>query len=142
MTSLAWMLALILTAIALLHFYWGVGGTWAASAALPKHPDGRVVFTPGTGPCFAVTGAVGAVAYLCLARVGIVPAGGMAPHLRAGLLMVSGVFAFRSIGDFRYVGFFRKIRGTDFSRLDRFYYTPLCVILSVALAWLGLAKIA
>ncbi len=32
---------------------------------------------------------------------------------------------------FRYVGFFKRVRGTRFAEMDTRYYSPLCLTLSV-----------
>jgi hypothetical protein len=37
----------------------------------------------------------------------------------------------RAIGDFRYVGFFKRIRDSKFARLDTLAYSPLCAALAV-----------
>lgn len=43
------------------------------------------------------------------------------------------IFFLRSIGDFRYVGLTKKVKGTVFARLDTLYFAPLCLLI----AWLG-----
>jgi len=48
------------------------------------------------------------------------------------------MFAVRAIGDFKRVGFFKKIEGTVFATLDSRVYSPLYLVLSVgfvALSW-------
>jgi uncharacterized membrane protein SpoIIM required for sporulation len=45
--------------------------------------------------------------------------------------LIAAVFALRAIGDFRYVGFFKRIRDTRFARLDTLAYWPLCAVLAV-----------
>jgi len=45
--------------------------------------------------------------------------------------LIAAVFALRAIGDFRYVGFFKRIRDTRFARLDTLAYSPLCAVLGV-----------
>lgn len=138
MTFVAILLSLIFACLGALHAYWTCGGTWAAAAALPKHPGGKPVFQPGVIACVAVALGLFGFAYVCLAHVALVspliPAGWTKPVL----LVVSGVFALRTIGDFKFVGFFRRIHPTDFSRMDRAFYTPLCAVLSGLLAWLAL----
>ncbi|WP_205190355.1 DUF3995 domain-containing protein, partial [Burkholderia sp. LMG 13014] len=44
------------------------------------------------------------------------------------------IFAVRAVGDFRYVGFFKRIRGSRFARMDTLYYSPLCAALSLSIA--------
>lgn len=37
----------------------------------------------------------------------------------------------RAIGEFRLVGFFKRVRGTRFAQLDTLAFSPLCLLLSV-----------
>ncbi|KAF1023592.1 MAG: hypothetical protein GAK37_03237 [Pseudomonas sp.] len=44
----------------------------------------------------------------------------------------------RAIGDSELVGFFKKVGGSRFARLDTFFYSPLCMALGAGLlvvAW-------
>ena len=43
-------------------------------------------------------------------------------------------FALRALGDFRYLGFFKSIRGTPFAYYDTWFYSPLFVCLAVICA--------
>lgn len=139
MSALACLLAAIFVFLSGLHVYWGCGGQWAGRAAIPKKPDGTPVFAPGSGGCFVVAGGLAAFAYFCLLHVALVP--NPLPQItwptRGILSGIATIFALRAVGDFRYVGFFRRVTGTDFSALDRKLYTPLCAGLAVALAWLA-----
>jgi Protein of unknown function (DUF3995) len=55
----------------------------------------------------------------------------------SGLLVKYGswaipiIFIARTIGDFKYAGFFKKIKDTDFGKMDTQYYSPLCLIVGV-----------
>jgi hypothetical protein len=40
----------------------------------------------------------------------------------------------RAMGDFNYVGFFKRVRGTRFARMDTLLYSPLCLALAVGVA--------
>ena len=40
----------------------------------------------------------------------------------------------RAIGDFRYVGFFKRVRGSRFARMDTTLYSPLCLALAAGVA--------
>jgi hypothetical protein len=102
-----------------------------ARAAIPTNAQGKPLFSPGPIACVGV-----AVAALIVAAVLV---SGLLPSLREQYPMVyvylpwllCGVFAMRAIGDFRYCGFFKRIRGTLFSRYDTRVFTPLCLILSI-----------
>ena len=36
----------------------------------------------------------------------------------------------RAIGEFKYVGFFKKVRGSEFARTDTLLYSPLCLMMA------------
>ena len=121
---LASITAAIFALLALLHFYWALRGISGSSAAIP-HVNGRPAFKPTK----AVTAAVGLVllgtAAIVLMQVKLLLAG------------AAVVLILRAIGDFRLVGFFKRLRGSRFARLDTLLYSPLCLALSAALALLA-----
>ena len=45
----------------------------------------------------------------------------------------------RAIGDFRLVGFFKRVRGSNFARMDTAVYAPLCLLLGVAVFYVAIA---
>ena len=53
------------------------------------------------------------------------------------LLCAGGRPVGRAIGDFKYVGFFKRVRGSKFARMDTLVYSPLCLLLA-----LGVARVA
>ena len=44
----------------------------------------------------------------------------------------------RAIGEFRYVGFFKRVRSSRFAELDSLVYSPLCLMLSGGVALVAL----
>lgn len=48
-----------------------------------------------------------------------------------GLYVVASIFLIRAIGDFNYVGFFKKVKATEFAINDTKYFSPLCLFLGV-----------
>ncbi len=44
--------------------------------------------------------------------------------------LVSLLFLGRAFGDFRYVGYTKRIRGTEFAKNDYFIYSPLCLVVA------------
>lgn len=128
--------AATLACLALVHVYWALGGRVARSAALPE-VDGRPAFTPRASMTLGVAAAL-LLAGLLLAITGgvlVTPVPrNLARGLTAGLALV---FIARAVGDFRLVGFFKRIRGTRFARLDSALYAPLCLALGLAAAWVA-----
>lgn len=126
-----------LALLALLHLYWSVVGVSSRSVALPE-VDGRPVFVPSRLASFAVAASLAAAGYLILARGGLLSTPLPAGVVRAGAAGVGTAFLFRAIGDFRLVGFFKRVRETPFARWDTRLFTPLCLGLGLASLWLAL----
>jgi fatty acid desaturase len=121
LTVLAPITAAVFAFLALLHFYWAARGVDANSAAIPQ-VDGKPAFKPTK----AATAAVGLVLLATSAIVLL-----QVQPLIAG---AAAVLVLRAIGDFRLVGFFKRVRGSRFARLDTLLYSPLCLVLGAALA--------
>jgi hypothetical protein len=49
------------------------------------------------------------------------------------LALALGLLA-RAIGEFRYVGFFKRVRDSRFAHLDTWVYSPLCLALAAGVA--------
>ena len=127
----------VLAALSLLHFYWAGGGRSGIGPAVPSH--GSVpVFHPGRLGTLAVASALLAMSLTIAARVNWISA----PHLfdvaRFGTWIIALIFALRTVGDFRYIGLFKSVKGTLFARRDTLLYTPLCILLSLAIAFVSL----
>ena len=119
----------IFIALGLWHFYWALGGTLGKDAAIPE-VDGKPAFTPSVGITVLV-----AVVLLAFALLVAVTADLVELPLPRSVLVWScyglafGLFA-RAIGEFRLVGFFKRIKGSAFARMDTWVYSPLCLFLS------------
>ena len=47
-----------------------------------------------------------------------------------GRIIIPGLFVLRSIGDFKYAGLFKKIKNTEFAKMDTKFFTPLCLLIT------------
>lgn len=140
MTSL---LALIngslLAAIGLLHLYWMVGGRWGLAQVLPTKETGEQVLRPGPVACAVVAAGLCCFAlYYCSLGLHF-PLGLPFQAEQRGIWILAATFSLRAIGDFRYTGFFRKVKNTEFARMDKRWYVPLCVWLGATSFWLAIA---
>ncbi|AOK61807.1 DUF3995 domain-containing protein [Burkholderia ubonensis] len=122
-----------LCAIALIHVYWACGGRVGKGAAIPEL-DGEPVLRPSAAGTFAVAAALLAGAGVIAARAGWLGASPHASGVAFATVALALIFAVRAIGDFRYVGFFKHIRGSRFARMDTLCYSPLCAALSLSIA--------
>jgi hypothetical protein len=124
---------LILTALGILHFYWAAGGVFGKDAAIPTK-DGLPLFSPAPIGTAVVGLALFATAALVAVKIGWIAAPGFARPVHVCLWLLAILFLLRAIGDFRYVGFFKRVRDSRFAKLDTAVYSPLCLILAGLLA--------
>ena len=137
--GLATIEAAVLFLLSALHVYWALGGRRGLSAALPqRQPGGPAAFSPGPPLTFAVATVLALGGMVSLGLGGWLQPQ-LVPDAWLRVLGAAGAAAFgaRAVGDFRLVGFFKKVRGTLFARWDTALHSPLCALLS--LGWLLLA---
>jgi hypothetical protein len=129
----------ILAALAGVHLFWALGGKWGKDAAIPKAPGtGAPTLRPGMSATLMVATALAVAADLVAVRIGLLDSGMPAWLPRAACIALAIVFLARAIGEFRYVGFFKRVRDSRFARLDTALYSPLCLFLAIAVglnAW-------
>jgi hypothetical protein len=131
MPLVAVVLSVALSAVALLHVYWAVRGV-NASTAVPSRTDGTPVFRPGRVATLTVAAALVVAALLVLARAHVVTIGLPTNLIDVGVWLVAATFTMRTVGEFRYVGIFKRVRGTPFARWDTRLFTPLCAAIASA----------
>lgn len=130
-------LAIVLAGLSALHVFWGLRGSDVSSAFIPE-ADGEPLFRPRPMDCFAVAIALAVACFLVLAARGLVPSPLPAAWTRIGAAGVGAAFLLRAVGEFRYVGFFKRVRGTTFARWDTALFSPLCLALGLAGLWVAL----
>lgn len=128
----------IIFGISAIHFYWVFGGKWGLSVALPE-PVGQSKSFPKPGPFLTI---LVALAFLLMSLIvfgaQILPfSENQIYYLR---IAIGIVFLLRSIGDFKYFGFFRKIKSTNFSKFDTQFFTPLSFFIGFVLILISLLK--
>lgn len=132
--------ALVLCAIFLVlsafHISWLFGGDRDIGKAVPTK-DGEPLFTPRKASTLMVALALAGGAAISIWR-GLEPEVGPIWIPRVGTWVLVVVFALRATGDFRYVGFFKRVRDTEFARNDTLLFSPLCLCISALAVWLAL----
>ena len=114
---------------AIIHFYWALGGKYGLASAGPSI-EGKNNFIPSKWLIFVV-----AVLLFCIAALAILlaqPSVSFFVNLHYIGYFVSVVFIVRAIGDFKYVGFFKKAYNSNFAYLDTKYFSPLILFLGIA----------
>ena len=127
---LASILIVIFLLISLLHLYWLFGGRAGITAALPER-EGHKAFTPPKFATFVVASALFGFAVLVAALAGWVTTPLSTRVMTWFGYGLSLIFFLRAVGDFNLMGFFKRIRGTRFSKFDTVLYSPLCLFLAI-----------
>lgn len=131
MTGLIYLDTVIFLFLALLHLYWAFGGKWALSTSIPTTHEGKNVFKPGLiGTLIVAIGLFFFAAVVYSQLLGFT--GALKSYLQYALLGISFIFLMRSIGDFNYVGLFKRLKGTAFAINDSRIYIPLCLYLAMS----------
>lgn len=123
----------MLVLIAAIHGYWMLGGRKGHGAVIPE-VNGRSVFHPTAIGTAAVALALLGAAGLIAVQAQLIMTTELRTFARIGAQFLAAVFAARAIGDFRYVGIFKQVKGSRFARLDTWIYSPLCCLLAVLIA--------
>ncbi len=136
MNILAAAVIVTLTALGVLHVYWGFGGRWPGRTEADL--VARVVglqrgAMPGLGACLAVALALLSAAYIVAVRQGAPQLGLPRAWWAAGYWGVGVVFLLRGIAAHA-PGVFSYAIGTPFYDLNRHYYAPLCLAIAAAMA--------
>jgi hypothetical protein len=119
--------AFLMFIVALVHFYWSMGGTQFIDKALPEKTDGKKLFKP-TRAGTAIVGIVLTVVSVAATSPLYIHELRLLSVFRIVLVFFCAVFFVRFIGDFKYVGLFRKVRNTGFAEYDILVYTPLSLV--------------
>lgn len=136
-SPLALIVSIIFVVLALWHF---------RMASLPVSGTSNAVPSIGGKPLFApsrmATVAVGVVlllfAGLVAATSRVVAVGIPQVVLRWLSFGLATALLARAVGEFKYVGLFKRVRGSRFAMLDTFVYSPLCLLLSIGVALVAL----
>ena len=128
-TILSLILFLIFMVLGGFHFYWFLGGVWGLKSVIPS--KNNVVSTIKI-PKFATL-----VVGLLLVLFGLMYLSNLintpVPALVTsyGYWFVPSIFILRAIGEFNYVGFFKKIKNTEFAKADSKIFSPLCLLIGI-----------
>lgn len=127
-------LILIFSLLSAIHIYWAFGGRWGHEAVLPTK-EGHKLLNPSRLMTLMVA------ALLLLA--GFIIFGTLFYSHRSffwlflwGSRGISCLFFIRAVGDFKMVGFFKKVRNTKFAYWDTRFFSPLCLIISIFTLWI------
>jgi len=113
------------------HFYWLFGGLWGLDKVIPSDAHQKVTLAI---PKFATL--VVALTLVLFGLMYLIKAGLYSiafPHwlITYGYWFIPIVFILRAVGEFKYVGLFKKIKDTAFAKADSKVFTPLCLTIGI-----------
>lgn len=132
LTTLSSLLFMVFMILGSFHFYWVLGGTWGLKQAVPTRGEDDPIQIPGK----LITTFVGLV--LCSFGVFyLIHSGILSIELPTKLehyigWILPALFIIRAIGEFKYVGMFKKVKDSDFAKADTRLFVPLCLGIGIA----------
>jgi hypothetical protein len=140
-TLISLILIVVLVALAALHAWWGVGGHWPGhdERSLVAMVVGRTHSMPGPVSCMLVASALLAAAGIVALQGHVISIdfGGLGQKLvQIGFWCVCAVFSLRGLAGF-IPPVFAYAQGTPFARLNRVFYSPLCLLIGAGLTVMG-----
>lgn len=128
MLTLSMILAIAFAVLAFVHIYWASDGDIGSLKVIPVS-NGRPVFIPGVAETLIVALILACFSLVALALgfYGLISAD-LQPYVKASALAIGVVLILRATGDFKYVGFFKRVRGSSFAKYDDWIYSPFCLL--------------
>ncbi|AJY75924.1 DUF3995 domain-containing protein [Paenibacillus beijingensis] len=124
--------AIILGLISLLHYYWAFGGRWGVHVVMyAREGEHQPAHYPGAAATIIVATLILLAGFLLPIQGGYVPSIEANLWTRSGCIVCAFVFVVRAIGEFKYLGFFKRVRHSAFSKYDTWLYSPLCLYLGI-----------
>ena len=137
---LSLLLSFILIGLGLVHFNWVIGGKYGFAQSLPTKENGERVLNPRKIASGIVGSGLTAFGLFYILKSGLMNVNMPDWISDYGGWVIPGIFVLRAIGDFKYVGFFKKIKQTDFGRLDTKFFSPLCLLIGIVGILIQLAE--
>ncbi len=128
---LSTILFLVFTVLGSFHFYWLFGGVWGLEKVIPtKSNELKNISIPKfatllVGLVLILFGLI----YLIKSGLVIFPVSNWI--INYAYWFIPSIFMLRAIGEFKYVGFFKKIKNTKFAKADSTIFSPLCLGIAI-----------
>lgn len=131
LTMLSLLMGLIFVVLSGFHFYWFRGGRWGTEYVFPtKDKESKAPPIPMFATLLVALG-LALIGVLYLVKGGM--AGIRIPYWIEKYLywFIPAIFILRAIGEFKYVGIFKKIKDTKFAEADTKIFVPLCFFIGI-----------
>ena len=126
------LLSLILIGLGIVHFNWVIGGKFGFVESLPTKENGERILNPKKIDSAIVGIGLTAFGIFYILKSGVIEYNTPEWIMRYGSWIIPVIFILRAIGEFKYVGFFKSVKKTDFGKLDTKLFSPLCLIIGIS----------
>ena len=130
-SMLSLLLFVIFTALGLIHFNWVFGGKWGFEKTIPTKENGERVLNPKKVDSAVVGLALCSFAMFYLLKSSFLNIDIPIWITTYGSWIIPSIFILRAMGDFKYIGFFKKIKSTTFGKADSKIFSPLCLTIGL-----------
>ena len=133
-------LSVIFFILGIIHLNWVFGGKFGFDQALPTKESGERVLNPKKYHS-AIVG-LGLIAFGLFYLIGSGLGDFNIPNwiLKSGRWIIPIIFILRATGEFNYIGFFKKIKKTEFANWDTKLFSPLCLTIGLLGLIIALVK--
>jgi len=130
-TLFSLLLFIIFTILGGFHFYWLFGGMWGLKKVIPTKDNTQIVVSiPKFATLIVALGLIG-IGILYFLNTGFLIEPTKNKILEYMYWTIPSIFILRAIGEFNYVGFFKKIKNTEFAQADTKLFSPLCFCIGI-----------
>ncbi|MDC1540332.1 DUF3995 domain-containing protein [Flavobacteriaceae bacterium] len=125
------LLSIILFGLGLIHFNWVFGGKFGFAESLPTKESGERVLNPKKNDSAIVGIGLTTFGLFYIFKSGLFEYNLPEWIMKYGSWIIPIIFLLRAMGEFKYIGFFKRVKKTDFGKLDTKFFSPLCLIIGV-----------
>jgi hypothetical protein len=125
-------LCLIFTLLGGFHFYWLFGGTWGLNKVIPSQAKQANTLAIPKFATLIVAVVLVAFGAIYLLKANLITVEAPIRLVNYSYWFIPAIFLLRAVGEFKYVGFFKKIKDTEFAKADSKLFSPLCLGLALA----------
>lgn len=125
------LVSIIFLGLALIHFNWVIGGKFGFVESLPTKENGERVLNPKKIDSAIVGIGLTLFGVFYILKSGIVEYNLPEWIMKYGGWIIPILFLLRAVGEFKYIGFFKRIKNTKFGKLDTHFFSPLCLLIGI-----------
>lgn len=127
----ALLLSLIFIGLGIIHFNWVAGGKFGFSVSLPTKENGEKVLNPKKIDSAIVGIGLTLFGIFYFLKSGVTDTNLPEWIIKYGGWVIPSIFLLRAIGEFKYVGFFKRVKNTAFGKWDSRLFSPLCLAIAI-----------